>query len=1107
MTLRQLLLFLLASTVLLWLHSVAPAAVVSVTTELNGNRFDLASIEVSGTPGSGDPNRVFAYDQLIPTTASDYLSVPENNATNTVTVLGHPDAEAPIGDARLRLLGDRHLNTGLFNPSALSPGVAVTFSRPVRNGPGGDLVLFELTIGTGQTPDPLVVQQPGGVGTPRRVLTSHYQLQGVIPVAATPNTFLATVENGGAADLGVVTTAPLTSSPVTNPKWHATHFDLSWIGVPDEGLITQIEILSGDATRAVDLLMVVGLPYGVVPEPSAVVLVLISFGMLSVRVRHPAPNRDRRSGFISVGAVGQRLLQILSFMVLALLFLREKIVLALNCVGGIASSVLRRWGRATRRLNSSLRGHRTRRSQCRHVFTGPNKTMFAAVGPNSRCRGHQEMLSSLEENESLSGRMKASRGHQSAGAVAVATAASIPPNVNASLPPGLSDLFLSSEACPIGGRRAVPGRTALEGFSIAEHGVQHAQESPAHSHVGLGLADAADESLSNGFLPVIAVAEREGRLAQRPPQRDRAGLGDVAALGASGRLLHVGRETGPELQGVGVGKAVEGSDLGGDDRRPDLSDARHAHQQGNDRGEPRAARGKDDLSSQSLPVSFSEHDDIDEIGEGLLLNRLQEVAVRQEPALCRSAVELGAADVGRVEHALHGMLRARQKPAQVPPVPAQLAELHQLLVGDKSQRAFAARQPHGDVQRIVPIGLPPLAPAVGQLRGVGDVDPLDARPEAIDEPFHKRTGFHGQMHRARKRPQPFFDLSRALRADLESGDLSRSIDGGQRDRALMQVNSDKRLIHARHGKTLRVRGQKVRTTTEKRTNFSRPLHGFTLIELLVAIAIIGILLATLLPAIQSAREAARSTQCRSHLKQIALASHEFHDAHRNLPPSRIAKQHPSGLYLLLPYLEERSVQWEGVLQKSMYLMPDQLRNHVVPIYLCPSRDRDSPIVTLRADNVSFFPDRNYFTGSVSDYVVCKGAREEGVEYGGANVINENGAIVHAIHSAFPGNAKIITWWKSRTSLTQISDGTSQTFLAGELSRRRAEGRHAFNGDQTGGEFIGLLDPPAHSPDEPGFGSDHPGVLHFAFCDGSVRAFDIDADLDVFNSLATRASQD
>jgi prepilin-type N-terminal cleavage/methylation domain-containing protein len=96
-------------------------------------------------------------------------------------------------------------------------------------------------------------------------------------------------------------------------------------------------------------------------------------------------------------------------------------------------------------------------------------------------------------------------------------------------------------------------------------------------------------------------------------------------------------------------------------------------------------------------------------------------------------------------------------------------------------------------------------------------------------------------------------------------------------------------------------------------SMKRTRVGFTLIELLVVIAIIAVLIALLLPAVQQAREAARRTQCKNNLKQLGLAMHNYHDAHKLYPPGIVddndnaAGAYFTGFHLLLPFIEETAL--------------------------------------------------------------------------------------------------------------------------------------------------------------------------------------------------------
>jgi prepilin-type N-terminal cleavage/methylation domain-containing protein/prepilin-type processing-associated H-X9-DG protein len=97
----------------------------------------------------------------------------------------------------------------------------------------------------------------------------------------------------------------------------------------------------------------------------------------------------------------------------------------------------------------------------------------------------------------------------------------------------------------------------------------------------------------------------------------------------------------------------------------------------------------------------------------------------------------------------------------------------------------------------------------------------------------------------------------------------------------------------------------IRTKAKPSRSLARlRFGGFTLVELLVVIAIIGILVGLLLPAVQAAREAARRMQCQNNTKQLVLAAHNFHDAHKGFPMGAEFEVGTAWSSLLLPFLEQ-----------------------------------------------------------------------------------------------------------------------------------------------------------------------------------------------------------
>jgi prepilin-type N-terminal cleavage/methylation domain-containing protein len=218
-------------------------------------------------------------------------------------------------------------------------------------------------------------------------------------------------------------------------------------------------------------------------------------------------------------------------------------------------------------------------------------------------------------------------------------------------------------------------------------------------------------------------------------------------------------------------------------------------------------------------------------------------------------------------------------------------------------------------------------------------------------------------------------------------------------------------------------------------------QGFTLIELLVVIAIIGVLIALLVPAVQKVREAAARTQCQNNLKQMGVAFHNHHGAHRRFPPGATGWGTAGWATLLLPFLEQDNIYRTLDLALPTYMPApgflfnrDKLKDLAVPAFMCPSSSLPALLVPEDASPPDLIQVGNYvgIMGASTDtwnfadptgqqrVTNCTPPAPPNLNFGG--YVASNGVL-------FPGKS---------IRLTDITDGTTNTIMVGEQSDRGSD---------------------------------------------------------------------
>ena len=226
------------------------------------------------------------------------------------------------------------------------------------------------------------------------------------------------------------------------------------------------------------------------------------------------------------------------------------------------------------------------------------------------------------------------------------------------------------------------------------------------------------------------------------------------------------------------------------------------------------------------------------------------------------------------------------------------------------------------------------------------------------------------------------------------------------------------------------------------------IGAFTLVELMVVIAIVGALIAILLPAVQSARESARRTTCTNNLKQIGIALLDYHNAKQTLPAGAVLREGSMWSAYLLPYLEQEPL-WETLTidylaphpyghpsRTYTYPLTDEYANiraceTVIPVFRCPSSNLPEHV----ADTAWF--DRYVKARVPASYIACASGIADNqyifwlIDSFHLHLEKADGVMYSVYEDGGNPHYGDMDHGEGLVGLQQVTDGTSHTIAVGE----------------------------------------------------------------------------